>query len=58
MGCGLNTDATTKNKGGCLKEFDDQFLTYIDVMVLVVLGIGIILAMGVFCISGRWLVDM
>merc|ERR1719186_691064 len=51
VGCGLNNDVGTKNTGGCLKEFDDQLLTYIDVMVLVVLGIGIILAMGVFCIK-------
>jgi len=28
-GCGLITDAATKNKGGCLKELD--FLTYINI---------------------------
>merc|ERR1719186_2146990 len=48
VGCGLSTDAGTKNAGGCLKPFDELFLNF-DIVVLVILGIG----SGVFIALGE-----
>jgi len=39
VGCGLSTDAGTKNAEGCLKDFDDMFFTYFEIVMLVILGI-------------------
>merc|ERR1719186_727244 len=48
VGCGLSTDAETKNAGGCLKPFDDMFLDNYEMLVVLVLeiAIGVFFALG------------
>jgi len=56
VGCGLNTDAATKNTRGCLIEFEDQFLSNIGIVGGVALAIAFVQAIGVCfacCIGKR-----